>query len=65
MVVMTSPIPQAARRLPAVHPDMTKMLTIIALYKPILGSISFDLYNYVTEYCQFEDFWSFFVFLLE
>jgi hypothetical protein len=28
-----------------VHPDVAKTLTVVALCKPVLGSISFDLYN--------------------
>jgi hypothetical protein len=47
-MAITTPIPQAARRLPTAHPVMAKMLTITALYKLILGSIIIDLYNYVT-----------------
>jgi hypothetical protein len=38
--------PQAARRLPAVHPDMAKALTIVALCQPVLGSINLDLNNH-------------------
>jgi hypothetical protein len=53
------PYTQAARRLPAVHPDVAKMPTVVALYKAFLGFISFDLYNYVMECCEVEDFWSF------
>jgi hypothetical protein len=60
-VAMNTPTPQAAKRLPAVHPDVAKTLTTVALYKPFSGSISFDLYNYVTECCQFEDFWNFLI----
>jgi hypothetical protein len=30
-LAVTTPVPQAARRLPPVHPDMTKTLTIVAL----------------------------------
>jgi hypothetical protein len=48
---------QGARRLPAVHTDVVT----VTLCKPVLGYVSFDLYNYVTECCQFEDFWSFFI----
>jgi hypothetical protein len=52
MMAMSTPTPQA------VLPVVTKTLAIAALLMPVLGSISFDLYNYVTECCQFEDFWS-------
>jgi hypothetical protein len=55
-MAVTTPIPQAARRLPAVHPDVTKTLTIVALCKPVLRFTIFDLYKYVTECFQFEDF---------
>jgi hypothetical protein len=37
-------------------PRWAKTLIILVLYKPILGSISFDLCNYVTEYSPFEYF---------
>jgi hypothetical protein len=65
MMAVPTPTPKAARTLPAVYPNVTRTLIIVALYKPVLGSVSFDLYNYAIEYCQFEDFWSFFVSLLE
>jgi hypothetical protein len=55
---MSTPKPQAARRLLAVHPDVARTLTIVALCKPVLESIPFDLYNYITECCQFENVWS-------
>jgi hypothetical protein len=45
------PYTQAARRLPALHTDVARMLTIVALCKPILEFIIFDLYNYVMECC--------------
>jgi hypothetical protein len=48
-MAMATLTPQAARSLPAVHPDVAKTLTIVALCKPFLESINFDLYNYVTE----------------
>jgi hypothetical protein len=35
-VAVTTPTPQAARRLPAVHPDMTKTVAIVALGQPLL-----------------------------
>jgi hypothetical protein len=62
---MTTSTPQAARRLPAVHPDVAKMLTALVLFKPVLGSINVVLYNYVIECCEFEDFWRIFYSLLE
>jgi hypothetical protein len=34
-VAVTTPARQAARRLPAVHPDMTKALAIVALGQPL------------------------------
>jgi hypothetical protein len=58
-MAMFTPTLQAAKRLPAAHPDMAKTLIIVALCKPVLGSISVDLYDCVTECCQFDDFWSF------
>jgi hypothetical protein len=45
MVVFT-PTPQAARRHPAVRPDVAKTLTIVAQCKFVLGYISFDLCNW-------------------
>jgi hypothetical protein len=41
-----------------VHPDVAKTLAIVAVRKPVLRSIRFDLYNTFTECCKFEDFWS-------
>jgi hypothetical protein len=58
MAMSTIP-PQAARRLLSVHPDVAKTLTMVALFKLVLGSISLDLY--VTKCCQFEDFWCFLI----
>jgi hypothetical protein len=58
-MAMTNPTSQASRRLPSLHPDVAKTLTTVAFYKTVLGSISFDLYNYVTKRSQFEDFRSF------
>jgi hypothetical protein len=51
------PTPQAASRSPAVHPDMAKMLTVVTF----LDLQVWIIYNYVTECCQFEDFWSFLI----
>jgi hypothetical protein len=51
---------QARRTLPAVHPDVAKTLITADLCKPVLGSVSFVLYNYITDCCQFEDFWIFY-----
>jgi hypothetical protein len=48
-MAMSTPTPQAARRLPALHPDVAQTLTIVAMCKLVLGSLSFDLYNYVAE----------------
>jgi hypothetical protein len=44
-VAMTTHTPQEARKLLAVHSDIAKTLTVVALCKPIFGYISFDLYN--------------------
>jgi hypothetical protein len=55
------PPPQLASRLSAVHPHMAKTLTIVALCKPVLGSVSLDSYKNVTDCCQFENFWSFLI----
>jgi hypothetical protein len=38
-VAVTTPAPQAARRLPAVLPDMTKALAIVALGHPYITFI--------------------------
>jgi hypothetical protein len=51
----------AARRLPAVHPDTARALTIEELCRPVLGYISFDFYKYVTDRFQFEKFWRFLI----
>jgi hypothetical protein len=58
MIMMFIPTLQTATRLPSVDPDVAKTPTIVALCKPTLGSVNFELYNHVTEYCQFEGFWS-------
>jgi hypothetical protein len=60
-MAMTTGIPQAVKRLPAMQPDVTKMKTVVALCQAVLGSISFNLYNYVIECGQIENFWSFFI----
>jgi hypothetical protein len=57
-MAMTTLTPQAARRLPAVHPDVAITLTVVTLCKPVLGSVSFDLCDCITKCCQFEDFCS-------
>jgi hypothetical protein len=44
-----------SRWLLAVHSDMAQTLTIVALCKLILESVSFDIYNYITVCCQFEE----------
>jgi hypothetical protein len=49
MMAMSTPTSQAAKRLPAVHPDAAKTLTTIALCKPVLGSLSFNLYDCVVN----------------
>lgn len=55
LMLMATLTSQAVRRLPAVHSDVARMLKIVAFCKTILRSLSFDLNNYVTECCQFED----------
>jgi hypothetical protein len=35
MVGMSTPTPQAMGRLPTLHADVAKILTIVALYKPV------------------------------
>jgi hypothetical protein len=39
-MAMTTPTSQAVRRMPAAHPDVAKMLTVVALCKPFLESIT-------------------------
>jgi hypothetical protein len=42
---MTTPIPWAERRLPALYSDVAETLKIVALRKPVLGSMNFDFYS--------------------
>jgi hypothetical protein len=60
-VAMTTPTPQAAKRLPAVRLDVAKTLTTVEFCQPVLGTINLDLYNYVAKRCQFEAFLSFLI----
>jgi hypothetical protein len=46
-MVLSTPAPYAARWLPTVHLDMTKMLIVEALYQAILESVDIDFY--ITE----------------
>jgi hypothetical protein len=56
LMAMSTPTPQAASRLPAIHQDVAKTLIIVSLCKPVLVALSFDYYNYVQKCCEFEDF---------
>jgi hypothetical protein len=47
-MTLSTPKTQAARRLPGMHIYVAQMLKIVALFKPVVGSIIVDLYNYVT-----------------
>jgi hypothetical protein len=50
MVAVSSPTSQAARRLPTMHPDVSKMLIIAASCKPVLGTIKLGLYIVLHSY---------------
>jgi hypothetical protein len=54
-VAVTTPAPQAACRLPAVHPDVVKTLIIVALDQTIFRLISLYFDNHVAEVGEFEN----------
>jgi hypothetical protein len=60
-VAVTTSAPQTSRRLPAVDPNVSKALAIVAMSQTIFGLVSLYLNNYAAEVCYFEYFLRFLV----
>jgi hypothetical protein len=55
-MALTTPAPQAARRLPAVDPNVAKALAVVALGLTTFTLISLHIDNYIAKIAEFEDF---------
>jgi hypothetical protein len=60
-VALTTSAPQTLRRLPAVDPNMSKVLAIVALSQTTFGLVRLYLNNYAAKVCYFEYFLGFLV----
>jgi hypothetical protein len=58
-VAVTTYAPQTSRRLPAVDPNVSKALAIVALSQNTFGLVPLYLNNYAAEVCCFEHFLGF------
>jgi hypothetical protein len=61
-VAVTTSAPQASSRLPAVDPNVSKALAIVALSQTTFGLVTLYLNNYVADIFYFEYFLGFLVF---
>jgi hypothetical protein len=61
MVSVTTSAAQTSKRLPAVDPNVSKVLAIVALSQTTFGLVSLYLNNYAAEICYFEYFLGFLV----